>query len=52
MTCSHPAVEYSDKYDSYYCPACDVWTERACSDPSCSFCSKRPVRPSDATEED
>ncbi len=37
---------YSDRFDSFYCSQCDIWSETKCSDPECSFCKDRPDRPS------
>lgn len=34
------------KYDAYWCPACDVWLSKVCSDPNCGFCANRPAKPS------
>ena len=39
---------YCFDFDAAYCPSCDVWTERACSDPVCEYCSGRPEQPSSA----
>lgn len=41
--------DYSDKYDAYYRSTCDLWLEKACGDPSCDFCGKRPEKPSHDT---
>ena len=40
-------LRYCWEYDASYCPACDEWTERACSDPSCDLCHQRPRSPSE-----
>lgn len=39
-------VQYSNKYDAYYCELCNVWLEKTCEDPECEFCSTRPEKPS------
>ena len=36
------------KYDAVCCPCCDIWIEKACSDPNCEYCAKRPSTPSEA----
>ena len=36
---------YNERFDSHFCPECNEWCERACSDPECDFCSARPPRP-------
>ncbi len=38
-------LDYNEKYDSYYCKKCNIWLEDCCSDPKCRFCSKRPKKP-------
>lgn len=38
---------YAEYYDSFYCKVCNIWLESKCSDPLCSFCSKRPEFPKD-----
>ena len=42
--------QYSDKYDAYYCNACNIWLEDKCDDPECEFCPKRPICPKDVNE--
>lgn len=38
--------KYSEKWDAYYCPSCNVWLEAACKDPECRFdCKNRPPYP-------
>lgn len=37
-----------DRWDAFYCPKCDVWTEPVCLCPLCD--QKRPERPSEARE--
>lgn len=39
------SLDYSEKWDSYYCINCNVWTEIPCNDPLCQFCSERSDRP-------
>jgi hypothetical protein len=36
---------YHEEFDAHFCPECNEWQERACSDPECEFCSKRPPHP-------
>lgn len=36
---------YYEKYDSYFCPNCNSWTESKCSDPDCEYCQHRPIKP-------
>lgn len=36
---------YSFEYDASFCPLCNDWREKACSDPECCYCSKRPDTP-------
>jgi len=49
--CDHEMQKRSEKYDAYYCPDCDVWLENKCKDPDCEFCSRRPEKPSQVSEE-
>lgn len=44
-TCKHKLQIYHDKYDAVFCPWCNEWKEKACSDPKCDFCSNRPPTP-------
>jgi len=44
--CEHDTMNYSDKYDAYYCATCDIWTEKKCKDITCEFCATRPDKPS------
>lgn len=39
-------IQYSNKYDAYYCELCNEWSEKKCEDPECEFCSTRPDKPS------
>lgn len=36
---------YHERYDAYYCDACNAWKEVACDDPICPFCRSRPEKP-------
>lgn len=36
------ATSYSDRYDVYYCDACEIYLENKCIDKECEFCTKRP----------
>ena len=38
-------LKYSEVYDSFYCPTCEYWTERICSDRECSYCKDKPKYP-------
>ncbi len=42
--CQQPRI-YSDVYDAYFCPQCNMWLESACSDPNCEYCRNRPEKP-------
>jgi hypothetical protein len=39
------SLKYNEKFDCYYCPKCNEWLEKKCSDKACCFCSKRPDKP-------
>ena len=41
-------TSFNELYDSYFCKECDRWNEKACNDPKCYHCSKRPDKPSKA----
>lgn len=43
--CQIQAVR-DEKYDAYFCKACDLWVEPTCSDEFCTFCAHRPKKPS------
>jgi len=45
--CSHclEPLEYSEEYDSTYCPECNQWSEEPCEDDECEYCAHRPPRP-------
>ncbi len=47
MTCPqcHTKEKYSDKFDTYYCEQCNVWSESKCDDPTCDYCTRRPEQP-------
>jgi len=42
--CNGPRI-YSDDYDAFFCPRCNLWLEEACKDPTCKNCRNRPERP-------
>jgi hypothetical protein len=42
--CEAPRV-YHEAFDAFFCATCNCWLEEACSDPSCVFCTNRPVHP-------
>ena len=33
------------RYDAYFCPECNQWLERQCSDEYCRYCKDRPEKP-------
>ena len=41
----HNKTDYSEEYDSFYCPDCNRWLDEKCADPNCEFCSVRPDKP-------
>lgn len=44
--CTHPRY-YSERWDAFYCKACDEWLEGRCRDHDCEFCKDRPEKPSE-----
>jgi hypothetical protein len=42
--CGQYRIYYS-RYDSFFCPVCNAWSEKACNDKECEFCSRRPETP-------
>ena len=38
-------LKHNEKYDCYYCDACNDWQEKKCNDPHCEYCAKRPEKP-------
>ena len=36
---------YSEQFDSYFCPTCNIWLEDTCKDDNCYFCANRPEFP-------
>lgn len=46
--CGKSDTFYYDRFDAVCCLFCDEWLEKACSDPLCTYCSKRPDKPSEA----
>ena len=36
---------YSEEFDSYYCPKCLHWLERICPDRDCCYCKNKPKYP-------
>ena len=46
-TCQHCSdrLVYSERYDAYLCPRCNVWTHPKCPDSYCTFCAARPDHP-------
>ena len=43
QSCSSLLV-YSMKFDAFFCPQCNVWSE-TCGDLECGYCSDRPSQP-------
>lgn len=39
------AISYDERYDADYCPKCNEWLEKQCSDSDCFYCRSRPERP-------
>lgn len=46
--CNGNNIFYYDRFDAICCIFCNEWLEKACGDPSCPYCSKRPATPSEA----
>lgn len=44
-TACYGPTRYDEKFDSVFCPACNIWLEARCGDPECCFCPGRPERP-------
>jgi len=42
--CKNSLVYYED-FDTYFCPKCNEWNEKKCSDPECDYCVNRPEKP-------
>lgn len=42
-------IQYSEKYDTYFCELCNTWLESKCDDPECDYCVNRPAKPSQIT---
>lgn len=36
---------YYDKHDAKFCPVCNIWLEKQCSDEGCDYCKVRPEKP-------
>ncbi len=45
--CGEESVYMCDEFDASFCMECDRWLESRCGDPFCSYCAKRPAKPSD-----
>ena len=43
--CGQHSKMYIFKYDALACINCNEWLEKACTDPTCSFCARRPETP-------
>jgi hypothetical protein len=44
--CETPWQVYHEGCDAYMCVVCDTWLEGECDDLTCSYCKKRPEKPS------
>lgn len=44
-------IRYNEKYDSFWCVECNVWTEKECGAKSCEYCGQRPKNPMEKTNE-
>lgn len=44
MVCGAEELYYK-RWDAYFCPECNEWKEKKCSDLECWFCPHRPDRP-------
>lgn len=42
--CSHFQIYY-ERFDAYFCPQCNEWSEPKCGNPACEYCSQRPPQP-------
>ena len=43
--CSNNAIYYYEQFDAHFCAICNEWTEGACADSGCEYCSVRPEKP-------
>lgn len=43
-TCSSK-LQYSDKYDAFYCAKENKWAEKKCGSKECGYCKDRPTKP-------
>ena len=48
--CNNTTLFRFDKFDAYCCVVCNVWIEEKCLDPTCEYCSSRPLLPTDAVK--
>lgn len=44
QNCQVSAV-YHEDFESYLCPYCNIWLDKKCGDPKCSYCRNRPDSP-------
>lgn len=42
---------YDERYDAYYCVACDDWRSPNCDEVGCFYCVGRPAKPSQLTKD-
>ena len=42
--CNTKQIYYA-KFDSCFCPKCNIWLETQCSDLNCNYCHNRPAKP-------
>lgn len=40
-------TKHNERYDAYYCEACNRWEEKGCEDSTCPYCPGRPNFPSE-----
>lgn len=38
-------TKYSERWDAYYCYACNLWLEQPCGEENCFYCTVRPENP-------
>lgn len=46
--CETESLFFYDRFDAVCCLNCDEWMDKACSNPDCPYCSRRPATPSEA----
>lgn len=38
-------AKFSEHWDCYFCPKCNMWLEDKCYEPDCPYCKDRPEKP-------